>query len=161
MLVVADSSPLIALLNIDEIRTLPALFGEVIVPPDVVAELRKNTRPEMVRSFVHNPPAWFVERSPRTVEVILELHAGELAAISLARELNADLLLIDEAEGRRAAAARRIPVTGTVGILELAADLQWLDLGTAFQRLKGTDFWISHRLLDERLRLYHRRSSNQ
>jgi predicted nucleic acid-binding protein len=82
------------------------------------------------------------------------LHPGEVAAISLALELHADLLLIDEVLGRKAAAARSIRFTGTIGILELAADKGLIDLKEAFERVKKTDFWISHELLDTRLRLY-------
>jgi predicted nucleic acid-binding protein len=48
-------------------------------------------------------------------------------------------------------------ITGTVGVLEQAADGKLLDLNEAFDRLKQADFWISHRLLDERLRLYQAR----
>lgn len=81
------------------------------------------------------------------------LHPGELAAISLAQELKADLLLIDESRGRQAAADRQIPFTGTIGVLELAADEKLLDLRDAFERVKKTDFWISHELLEERLKL--------
>jgi predicted nucleic acid-binding protein len=36
MLVVADSSPLIALINVGHIDILPQLFGTVIIPPAVI-----------------------------------------------------------------------------------------------------------------------------
>ena len=71
----------------------------------------------------------------------------------LAQQLKADLLLIDDVRGRKAAGHRRIDFTGTIGVLELAADQGLLDLEDAFARLKNTDFWISPRLLDERLKL--------
>jgi predicted nucleic acid-binding protein len=154
MLVVADSSPLIVLVNIGHVDILPTLFREVVIPPEVSAELRQPNRPSAVRDFMAACPAWLVQRAPSTLESIPSLHAGELAAINLARELKADLLLIDELAGRKAAADRHIPFTGTVGVLELAADRGLLDLHDAFQRVKGTDFWISHELLDERLKLY-------
>jgi predicted nucleic acid-binding protein len=158
MLVVADSSPLIVLIQIRQIDVLSALFGEVVIPPEVSAELRDSKRPRAVHEFLVSQPVWLSERAPAAVEPIPALHAGELAAISLARELNADLLLIDEVQGRRAAADRHIPFTGTIGVLELAADRGLLDLQDAFGRVKNTDFWISHGLLDERLRLYLGRS---
>jgi len=85
------------------------------------------------------------------------LHDGETAAINLARELNADLLLIDEVQGRREAAARNIPLTGTIGVLEMAAAANLLDLKEAFERVKRTDFWISPNLLDERLKGFRTR----
>jgi predicted nucleic acid-binding protein len=154
MLVVADSSPLVVLVKIEHVLVLPTLFGEVTIPPQVGAELRAGNRPSAVRGFIAACPPWLVERTPTAVEPIAALHAGELAAISLARELKADLLLIDELEGRKAAADRNIPLTGTIGVLELAADRGLLDLANAFESVKQTDFWISHDLLDERLKLF-------
>lgn len=154
MIVVADSSPLVALTNIGHIEVLPKLFRQVIIPPEISAELRQHSRPQAVRDFIASPPDWLLERAPAAIQPIPNLHAGELAAISLAQELKADLLLIDEVRGRRAAGDLRIPFTGTVGVLELAADHGLIDLQNAFGRLKNTDFWISHPLLDERLNLY-------
>jgi predicted nucleic acid-binding protein len=154
MLVVADSSPLVILVNIGQISVLPTLFGEVAIPSQVAAELRANNRPVAVREFIATGPRWLVERTPKAIEPIAALHAGELAAISLARELKADLLLIDEMRGRKAAAERNIPLTGTIGVLEFAADRGLLDLATAFEAVKQTDFWISDALLDQRLQLY-------
>ncbi len=154
MLVVADSSPLIVLIQIGEVDILPAVFREVVIPPEVSGELCHSKRPQAVRDFIAFRPAWLLERAPAAVERIPALHAGEVAAISLARELNADLLLIDEVQGRKAAADRHIPFTGTIGVLELAANRGMIDLRGAFSRVKNTDFWISHELLDERLRMY-------
>ena len=154
MLVVADSSPLIVLINIEYIEILPTLFGQVVIPHEVSAELEQSNRPQPVRTFISSPPPWLFRQTPSTVEPIPMLHPGEAAAISLALELHADLLLIDEVLGRKAAAARSIRFTGTIGILERAADKGLLDLKDAFDRIKGTDFWISDELLDARLRLY-------
>jgi predicted nucleic acid-binding protein len=154
MLVVADSSPLIVLINIDCVDVLAALFGRVMVPPAIAAELSRSSRPRAVRDFIAAPPAWLIERTPASVELIPARHGGECAAISFAREINADLLLFDEVRGRRAAAQRGLRFTGTVGVLELAADQGLVDLQEAFDRIKHTDFWIPHDLLDERLKLH-------
>ena len=154
MLVVADTSPVIVLINIEHVDVLPALFGQIVIPPEVSAELNQANRPEAVRRFITARPSWLLERTASKIESIPSLRAGELAAISLARELNADLLLIDDVAGRNAAAARHIPFTGTIGVLESAADRGLLDLQDCFSRLKETDFWISHELLDERLALH-------
>lgn len=157
MLVIADSSPIIALVNIGHVGALPTLFGQVVIPPQVAEELARPARPASVRSLIATPPVWLVQRSPLSVEPIPNLHPGELAAISLARELKADLLLIDETRGRQAAAARHIPFAGTIGVLELAAERDLLDLASAFATLKTTDFWVSDRLLDERLDAFKKR----
>ncbi len=42
-------------------------------------------------------------------------------------------------------------------MLELAAEMGLIDLKGAFERVKQTDFWISHKLLDERLALFLQR----
>jgi len=49
------------------------------------------------------------------------LDAGERDAILLAEELGADQLIIDEILGRRIARQRKLPVTGTLGVLKAAA----------------------------------------
>ena len=70
MLVVADSSPLIVLINIGHIDILPDLFGKVIIPPEVAAELGQGNRPQPVRAFIAAPPGWLIEQAPATVEAI-------------------------------------------------------------------------------------------
>src|SRR4029078_12436775 len=154
MLVVADSSPLIALVNAELIDLLPAIFGDIVVPPQVITELHSPKRSEAIRLFMAQSPVWLKERSPLSLAAIPLLDEGEIAAISLARELNAELLLIDELEGRKAAAERHIPLTGTVGVLERAAAVGLGEVNDDFGRLKRTDFWISSALRDERLKIW-------
>jgi predicted nucleic acid-binding protein len=71
-----------------------------------------------------------------------------------AKEVQAGRLIIDEYRGRKAATERGLRVVGTVGVLELAAEMGFIDLKEAFERVKQTDFWISRKLLDERLALF-------
>lgn len=159
MLVVADSSPLIVLSQIARIEILPALFREVAAPPEVMAELRSPRRSDVVRAWIAGRPAWLIERTPASLERIPLLHPGELAAISLAIELHADLLLIDERRGRDAAVERRVPIAGTIGVLEIAAERGMLDLASAFEAIRRTDFWVSPALLNRRLKLSRSRPS--
>jgi predicted nucleic acid-binding protein len=75
----------------------------------------------------------------------------ESAAISLAHELRADGVVIDEKLGRRSATERGLRVVGTIGVLEAAAERGLIDLGDAFEKVKKTDCWVSPKFLDERL----------
>ena len=156
MLVIAGSSPLIVLVNIGHIQVLPKLFGEVVIPPAVASEIAAPARPQIVRDFAAALPAWLSVRAPTAVQQIPELHQGEKEALSLAMELHADLVLIDERKAYREAVARNLNAVGTVRVLERAAAERLLDLKVAFERLKQSDFWISHKLLDERLKLFHK-----
>lgn len=158
MIVVADTSPFVVLVAIGHVDILPALFKEVLIPPQVVSELASPRRPEEVMAFIAAPPPWLRILAPSSTETIPGLAAGETAAIVLAAEIQAGRLIIDEYRGRKTATERGLQVVGTIGVLELAAELGLIDLGRAFERVKQTDFWISHPLLDERLALFlHRK----
>lgn len=154
MIVVADSSPLIVLLQIGHVEVLPELFGQIVIPPAVANELHSQQRPRLVRDYFSTGPSWISVRQPTTVRPIPGLHLGETEALNLAAELQADVLLVDDRRAYREAVARHLNAIGTIRVLERAAEQKLLDLRAAFDRVKQTDFWISHDLLDERLRLH-------
>jgi predicted nucleic acid-binding protein len=127
----------------------------------VLAELVSQRRPKAVQAFAAHPPTWLDVRAPQMQVQTDGLHPRELAALSLALETKADLVLIDEMLGRRIATERHLRVAGTVGVLERAAEENLLDLRAAFERLKTTDFWVSPALLEARLVAFeHRRRHN-
>ena len=87
-----------------------------------------------------------------------KLGAGEREAILLACEQQPQaLLLIDEGKGRRAASRWQIRMIGTLGMLELAAARDLLDLPTAVERLTRTTFYITPGLLRTFLERHSRR----
>ena len=88
MIVVADSSPFVVLIAIDHLELLPILFQKIIIPPQVETELASSKRTEQVRSFLSIPPAWLRVIAPASIELIPDLHVGEIATMiemSLAR----------------------------------------------------------------------------
>ncbi len=151
MIVVADSSPFVVLIAISHIAVLPSLFKRIVIPLEVETELASPKRPAAVQAFIATPPSWLEVRPATTVEEIEGLHAGETAAIALARELRADSVIIDEGRGRKAATDRGLLVIGTIGVLEAAAERGLVELNQAFAKVKQTDFWVSPTFLDERL----------
>lgn len=66
MIVVADTTPLRYLVFIGEAHVLPRLYGNVYVPPEVLAELGRSKSPhlEAVRSWANSPPEWILVREP-------------------------------------------------------------------------------------------------
>ncbi len=152
-LVVADTSPLFYLLSIDHIDLLAQLFGRVFVPDAVHKELCPPAAPTLVRNWATHLPAW-VEVTPVDIlddPAFMPLGAGERAAITLALSLHADLILIDERQGTKVALNKGFEVTGTLGVLGLAARRGLIDLAASFARLKRTNFRYRQEIMDELL----------
>jgi len=149
MIVVADTSPVNYLVLIREIDVLPKMYGTIVIPKAVQAELQCPPAPGLVRAWIANPPEWLEIRTPVATPdaSLVDLDAGERDAIMLAMELHADQLIVDEREGRLAAERRGMPVIGTLGVLRQAADLGLLDIRDAIQRLQMTSFYVSPEVL--------------
>ena len=116
MVVIADTSPVNYLILIGHAGVLPELYGEVVIPQAVLAELRHPDAPGAVTRWIASPPAWMVVNHATTLppEIDSSLDPGEREAIALAQENRPDvLLLIDENRGREEAERHNIPTTGT------------------------------------------------
>jgi len=129
MIVVADTSPLNYLIRSGYVWILPELFGRVIVPKAVLAEMQHPRAPEEVQAFSNSPPPWLecVEAGRIATGLDPSLGEGEREAISLALDTHADALLLDDLAGRREAQSRQIAARGTVAVL-LQAFFAWSSL---------------------------------
>src|ERR1700747_602849 len=147
--IVADTTPLNYLVLIQATDILPELYRKVLIPPAVKAELAHANAPAVVRAWISQPPAWLeVVSLKQPVDSSLEhLDAGEREAISLASELQAILLLMDERDGVSIARHRGLKVVGTLAALDLAAAHGLVDLQTMFDRLRATTFRSPVRLM--------------
>jgi predicted nucleic acid-binding protein len=150
MIVVADTSPLNYLILIEEADVLRKLYGRVLIPPAVQVELLQTGAPPAVVAWMQRPPDWLEVRSP-TTSITVQLDPGEAAAIALAEELHAGQIILDEDIGRQEALRRGLFVIGTVGILRDAHRQGYLDIRTALDRLKATNFHISPSILAKTL----------
>lgn len=139
---VADSGPLIALHRIGRLEILRHLFERVYVPTAVVREIRSFTL-----------PAWIEERrrsaSSDAVAQFTTLDIGERETINLALEVSASAVLLDERDGRRAAAALGLPVLGTLRLLLRAKQNGLLvAVRPEVEQLLATDFYAAPALID-------------
>jgi predicted nucleic acid-binding protein len=155
-LIVADTSPVNYLVMIGHIEILPQLFEKVFMPAAVRNELADLEAPSVVREWISTPPAWLEVRSVSVSDAedvtLQHLDDGEQAAIRLAVSLGADLLLMDEREGAAVARRKGLVVTGTIGVLDLAARRGLVDLKKAFDRLKRTSFRYPREIMEDLLR---------
>jgi len=122
MLIVADTTPIISLAKINQLKLLDSLYGDIILPEAVYNELIANplmsSEAEMIKKCtflkfkkVEN------EVAVKILQKQLNLGIGESEAIILADTLKADLLLMDEKKARGIAKNMGIRLTGTLGIL--------------------------------------------
>ena len=151
IVVVADTSPLNYLIQVNCDHLLPALYERVFVPAVVVEELQHPKSMAAVRAWLARLPSWLVvEQIADAVDARLaRLDPGERQAIQLARRERADLLLMDEKVGVRIAREEGLAVTGTVGVLLQAARRGLVDLEAALTDLQDTDFRCSRRVMEE------------
>ena len=125
MIVVSDTTPLISLLKIKRIGLLEKLFGEVVIPQAVFTELTVDIRFDEEAEVIKNEKFISVKEVSNMASVnILKratgLDQGESEAIVLSDEIQADILLMDEAKGRKISDQMGIHIMGTIGILMVA-----------------------------------------
>jgi predicted nucleic acid-binding protein len=148
--VVADTSPINYLVQIDAIELLPKLFERIAISAAVHAELTHRHTPAVVRAWMAQGAQWLEMRpNPDHGNAMpASLDVGERTTIELADVIDADLILMDDRDGVAFARAQGFAVTGTLGVLDLAAQRGLIDLFEAFTRLKATTFHYRQGLLD-------------
>jgi predicted nucleic acid-binding protein len=163
-LVIADTSPINYLILIGHIDLLPALFEIVVLPAVVQSELASRKAPPSIRHWTANLPPWLEVRGAPLDQAedasLTGIDEGERAAIQLATSLHADLLLMDDRKGVSAALGKGLRVTGTLGVLDLAARRGLVDFAQAINHLRQTTFRIPETLLDLLLKKHARESGN-
>jgi hypothetical protein len=122
LIIVSDTSPLQYLIQIAAVELLPAMFARVVTTDYVIDELRHASAPTRVRSWTDTLPDWLEVIRPNTL-IAGSLGVGERSAISLAMELRADAVLIDDRQAYRLARSSGLVAFGTLGLL-LEADRQ-------------------------------------
>jgi hypothetical protein len=150
MLAVSDTSPLVLLDKAGHLWILGKLFEKVFIPSAVDTE--------WLRPGGYVVPQWLsvATLSQDTVSVAKDLYQkidkGEAEAIALFSSMKADLLLIDDLNGRRQAKAMGLPVAGTLGIL-IAAKRKGIipEISAVLEILKQHRFYVSDEVLKRAL----------
>jgi len=117
--VICNTSPIQYLHQLELLRILHALAGQVIVPPAVVDELAEG------RALGVNLPDltaldWVTVRRPVSelaVPLVTDLGPGETEVLMLALESREAIVVLDDALARRVAETFGLRLTGTLGLL--------------------------------------------
>ncbi|WP_027371171.1 DUF3368 domain-containing protein [Desulfovermiculus halophilus] len=144
--VVSNATPLIALSRIRRFHLLRDLFSEVIIPSAVYEEVVSAGRGRAGGPEVENAQ-WIIHHQVKNKDLVtflsISLDAGEAEAIALAKEINADLVLLDDNDGRNIAGSVGIHFTGTIGFLLRYYQGQPADFKEALDELLAQGFRLS------------------
>lgn len=154
MLIVADSSALVALALCGGLELLDRLFADVRVPQAVYDEVvvEGKAAAQVLQVYLQE----------KTVSVPLDqvvitgagLGRDEIEAMALYRSAHADCLLIDDNRARKVARLNKINITGRQGILLLAKHRGLIgQVRPYLERLEDTEIRISKRLIERTLAL--------
>ena len=160
MNVIADATPLISLAKIGQFHLLQKLFAALIITPEVYAEVVVGGAglPGAQETSEACQESW-MEVRPITrptdfsaAQARFRLDIGELSTLVLAKESQADLVLLDDLEARKMAQREGLRVQGTVGILEACWERGYVtDLAGDYQNLLVEGIHLDRAFLNRRL----------
>ena len=144
-IVITDASCFITLDKIEGMFLLQSLYRQVFTTPEIAAEFGKRL-PDWVEIIaVVNRDLLY--KYAETVDI------GEASAMALASEICADLLIIDDASGRRFAKKLKLNIIGTIGVI-LNAKLNGIvpAVKPYIVKIQQTNFRISDALISQILK---------
>jgi predicted nucleic acid-binding protein len=117
--VISNTSPLFYLHRIGQLDLLRQLYGQVVVPDAVIAEIHAGAaQGEDVPDLM--ALTWVVQRSvpvPEVLRLVTDLGEGEAQVLALALENPNALVILDDRLARSLASLSDIKFTGTIGVL--------------------------------------------
>lgn len=123
MIIVSNTSPLSSLAKINRLVLLQQIYHNIIIPQAVYDELTDIRAGKRVNNAIQEA-TWIKTRQIANLQLVRQLEnnldKGEAQAITLAVELKASQLIIDERLGRNEASQLGLSITGVLGVLLIA-----------------------------------------
>ena len=150
--VIANTTPLIALANIGQLDLFQKLYGEIIIPEAVFEEIKSEPAKTLVAQSSWIKTISVQDDSERKL-YSSRLHAGEIEVMILAKEISADLLIIDDNAAKKTAKFLDFAVTGTSGVFVRAKIEGHIEsIKPAVNDLLQDGFYISNQIVDMALK---------
>ncbi len=147
MILIADSSALVALAIVDKLDVLDRLFGSVYIPKAVFDEISKKDKPESEKLTDYCMSRVIDIREQVNFNISLGL--GESEAIVLYKEKNADFLLCDDKKAKKFAQTFGINTIGSLGILLKAKEKKLIDsINPLLVLLKESNIFIDDKTFE-------------
>ena len=123
MIVIADSSALVAVATYRGLDLLEKLFGNVLVPTAVYDEVCAQGKPQanVLRNYLVGK-VQSTDLNQYPLQKISGLGKGELEAMALYKASAADLMLVDDLKAKKSAYINGLETMGSLGLLLLAKD---------------------------------------
>lgn len=151
-IVIADAGPLLALAKLDHLNLLEQLFGAVLIPKAVYDEClaKSGLDSQRIQQAVENQQLKITLEAVKTDRLKLShsLGDGEQAAIRLALQQEASLLILDDQLARKQAAKLGLAFIGTVRLLVIAEQHKLLaSAEQAVENLQQAGYRVSLEIL--------------
>lgn len=148
MLVVADTSALIALASCKGLELLKAIFGDVVVPQSVYKECIVPGKAQAILLQIFLEDKFKKVDNSQLLQLPANLGKGELDAMLLYKNLNAEYLLIDDVRARKVARLNQINVIGSLGVLLIAKKEGKIEkISPYLDVLENSDLYMSDYLI--------------
>ena len=156
MIVVTDSTVLIGLAKLGRLILLKEIFPKVSIPDEVFKEVVEQGKDKPGSKLIRES-SWIetkaVKDKTQVSFLMGSLDRGEAEVLALARELDADLILIDEEKARKSAVIAGFKVMGLLGLFNLAKNIGLIhEVRPLINELKTKKFRISDKVIEEVLK---------
>lgn len=154
MIVVADTSALIALSLCDSLHLLELVFGKVVVSQSVYNEcvVRNKQESDRLKNYLKDKIENF--DNSQLLNLPSNLGQGEVSAMLLYKMQNADYLLIDDVRARKVAKYNNINVIGSMGVLLVAKEKGLInEISSLVNKIANSNIFISNKLIEDVKRL--------
>ncbi len=153
--IISNTTPIISLLKVDKLNLLKELYTKIIVPTAVYLEIENGKEKPYYQDLTQIDWIDIQEISnPDSRAYFLDLDDGEAEVLILAKEQNADLVIMDEIMGRRYSKQLGFNLTGTIGILLKSKEKGLISsVKNLLNELTEKGIWLSPKLISKALKL--------
>ena len=151
--VIVNSTPLIALCNVERLDILNKLYGEIMIPKAVYEEISVKEN-SVCKRMIDESKGWVKIKSIQNEMAKLmfksQLHDGEVEVMILAKEEDADLVIIDDGNARKHAKYLGLTLTGTIGVLIKAKQMGYVsEIKPLLEGLCKSGIYLSKELFEK------------